>query len=424
MRETSSQPLESLIEHYEQALTTLEAAENEAPQKLCPLEKVLAVLVARDAVQTALADARSISTEGIVKLDKLDNCLRKRTDLILALVTSTQWRTLLCPSEQAWWWFPRLSLQPWWTRVDWLWNTLTFIAFTGSFSLLLNTATRLWTNGPEPFGTFAIVIQSLLTLLASGKLTNVGQKACEEFAKNFKIPQWHWPWFSTATTWVFLALVASLHATLPYFASAFDHWGVENYRAGQLGSALSNYQRAIAIQADYAKAHYHLGVLYEDLQKFDQAKEEYQFVVKSDPDVPDSLTWLKAHNNLARLYILEESAGAAIPLLIKALQSVDANAENVDPELKDIQYNLLKNLGWARLEQQRYPEAEAKLQAAIALDSDRAPAHCLLAQVLDAQAQQNAAHQHWEACLQYANSGNPDEDHWIGLAQKALTQEE
>jgi uncharacterized protein HemY len=88
-----------------------------------------------------------------------------------------------------------------------------------------------------------------------------------------------------------------------------------------------------------------------------------------------------------------------------------------------VKYALLKNLGWARLGQKRYGEANVHLQSAIALGGKSATAHCLLAQVLEAQSDLKGAQRQWETCRQSADVQNPDEDVWMGMAQQRLEAE-
>lgn len=114
---------------------------------------------------------------------------------------------------------------------------------------------------------------------------------------------------------------------------------------------------------------------------------------------------------------------AWIPL-DRGLNEVDATLVQADPDLQYEYYNLLKNMAWLRLIQERYLEAEPLLREAIQLDSERAPAHCLQAQVLDAQEQFDAGLDAWERCLQYADGDNPDDDRWIGMAYAAFEREE
>jgi tetratricopeptide (TPR) repeat protein len=75
-------------------------------------------------------------------------------------------------------------------------------------------------------------------------------------------------------------------------------------------------------------------------------------------------------------------------------------------------------LGWARLGQERYDEAQPYLNEAIALFDDQAPAYCLQAQVVEGLTDPETARPDWEKCLQYASSDNRDEDVWIGMARQ------
>ena len=71
-----------------------------------------------------------------------------------------------------------------------------------------------------------------------------------------------------------------------------------------------------------------------------------------------------------------------------------------------------KNLGWAYLGLDRYTEAEEQLQAAMALDEERAPAHCLLAQVKESKGETQSALVAATNCIEKANEDNPDEKRW------------
>lgn len=62
--------------------------------------------------------------------------------------------------------------------------------------------------------------------------------------------------------------------------------------------------------------------------------------------------------------------------------SLITEKDQANPEVRTEKYNLLKNLGWLCLRQKHYVDADQFLQEAIALDSERAAAHCLRAQVL------------------------------------------
>jgi tetratricopeptide (TPR) repeat protein len=188
-------------------------------------------------------------------------------------------------------------------------------------------------------------------------------------------------------------------------------YGVKSHLTGQLPKAELSYKFALKLipfSPLSAPTHYNLGQVYEDQQDYKQAKAQYQLAIKGG--------LIPAYNNQARLYILAGNYDAAIALLRVAIPlEKDENAR----------YSMLKNRGWARLEQGRLEEAHLDLTEAIALRSDHAPAYCLLAQVLERQGENTEAISQWENCLGYSyQPQTPEEDKWISLAQQRLKAEE
>jgi serine/threonine protein kinase/Flp pilus assembly protein TadD len=167
--------------------------------------------------------------------------------------------------------------------------------------------------------------------------------------------------------------------------------------------ARSEYEKAIALQPNLAIAHFNLGILCEDRQDWECAGEAYRHAARNGLPA--------AYNNLARLLILQQDFDAAAELLSQGKQLVK------DP---GTQYATLKNLGWAKLGQRRYFEAEETLRKAIELKGDRAPAYCLLAQVKESENKSKDALGEWENCLRYASRYNPDEAAWIDMARARL----
>jgi tetratricopeptide (TPR) repeat protein len=149
-----------------------------------------------------------------------------------------------------------------------------------------------------------------------------------------------------------------------------------------------------------------LGNLYEDQQNYQAAREHYSKAMQDD------FVAASAYNNKARLLIIQDNKpAAAVDLLQKAL-----------PLAKDkmVRYDIHKNMGWALLKQSRYEEAETHLRTAVELKSDRAPAYCLLAQILDHRKDKKAALVLWQKCLGYASMYNKDEAIWIGMARQRM----
>jgi tetratricopeptide (TPR) repeat protein len=121
-----------------------------------------------------------------------------------------------------------------------------------------------------------------------------------------------------------------------------------------------------------------------------------------------------AYSDLARLAIIyDHNYGVAVNLSQLGLKLVEEGDDW-------IHYSLLKNLGWARWQQRRYGEALNSLETAKEVNPQRAGAYCLIAQVKDSQGEGLQALPFWESCLNLAQPDLPDDDSWIGLAQKRL----
>ena len=195
--------------------------------------------------------------------------------------------------------------------------------------------------------------------------------------------------------WVSLLLLSlgSFRLLFPKLYVQLNDCGIDNYLAKKYQLARFYFQCALLLKPNYKKAHYNLGATYEKLQQVEKAWTEYY--------IADGLS--QAYNNLARIYIKDEQYSKAIGLLEKAFQKPKAET---DPVLR---YALLKNMGWVLLEQQRYSEAETYLREAIELMNTRAIAYKLLARLLEAKGDREAARDMWQKFRQYALNESPQE---------------
>jgi tetratricopeptide (TPR) repeat protein len=392
---------EESLQRYSQALAVLEEA-----QPTLSAQQVLAVLVARDQLATALQNKNSIHEDDLLKALQLDGRLKQQAERILVSVPLPEWRRTFFPPPDAWWWFlePQASHGD---RFDWLWTALVVVCLTISLGLVADISSRFLSGGPDTWASMAVVGQSMLTLLAAGgALTIAGREGIKRILSSLNVPQNLWQEAKLILAIGLLSILLILRFSLPRIAVEYNNRGLQNYMAGNLTSARFDYERAIKLDPDYIEAHYNLALLYEDLQQLSDAQKEYLIAVQGGLDA--------AYNNLARLDILNQNYAAAVPLLKQGLSAAGDNA---------VKYDLHKNLGWARLGQARYEEAIAELQSAINLAPDRAPAHCLLAQVLEARTDATDSQAEWNLCLTYADASRPDEDQWIGLARQRLGED-
>jgi tetratricopeptide (TPR) repeat protein len=413
--------LDTTLERYEAALQSLKET-----GKTIEVEEALIILNTRDAVQIALKEQKSIPTSRLQKVIELDAILREKAPLISKVINAktdkqfAEWRESVQPSTEAWWWKLETIVPPHpWEKLDWLWKSLSVIGWTANLSLLVNIATRFLSgSGVELLGVAAVTLPSILALLqASSELTKAGEEGFEKLLEKLKIPKHYQQEAKLASTGIMFAILISFWFALPSVSKIYNSNGLKNYRKGDLGSAEKDYQRAISLDEDNIEAHYNLGNLYEDWLEFDKAKKQYQVAVADE--LP------QAYNNLGRLYIQEKKYPQAAVLLAKGL--VLAEEKNSTPEIK---YSLFKNLGWARLQQGRYEEAQQTLQAAISIAgnpnaknyiSNPDAAHCLLAQALE-KLKQSTALEEWRQCSQFGSRFDVDEDTWLYLAKEKLSK--
>lgn len=402
--------LYSAIKRYEAALTELETELENAVGNLSD-EVILSVLIARDAVQAELTAVTQIPKRKLIAVTELDGSLKKQARSIAQTVQLADWRASFNPPKEAWWWFLEIPIHPL-DRFDWLWSAFQVVFLTGSLSLVVDISSRFLSGGLDVLSSFTVVSQSVLTLLTvGGALTKAGQTAIEQAFLRLGIQQYLWQEIKLGLSGLLLLSLIGFRASLPQIATYFNEQGLEKYIAGEWAIAQSHFERAIGLNPDDAQAHYNLGRLYEDLQDLDQAKAQYRLALRGGLDV--------AYNALARLSIQNKKYPEAVSLLLKGLEI--ATKENDQVRYTLLKYALLKNLGWARLKQKRYADAESNLREAIRLDQKSASAHCLLAQVLEERkGAPKSALKEWEICLRYANPRYPEEDIWIGMAQERI----
>lgn len=396
--------LQLALDFYEDAVTEIEKSGEHLSSEL-----IVKVMIARDSVQAALTDISQIPQDKLIKVIELDSRLKKQAGLITQTVELTEWCASFNPPKEAWWWFleaPTHRLD----HFDWLWNALIVISLTASFSLVVDISSRFLGGGGslDFLGSFAVISQGALALLTAGSvLTEAGRTAIEKTLSRFGIKKYLWQEFKLLLSGLLLLFLIGFRASLPRISAYFNKQGLEHYLAGEWSSAMSDYERSLSLNPENAEAHYNLGRLYEDLQDLKKAQSHYRLAAQNDLDV--------AYIALGRLYVKDKKYSEGVSLLLQSLDRVKDDNE--------VKYALLKNLGWARLQQGRYAEAENNLREAIALNNTKAEPHCLLAQVLEKQKAPKSALIEWETCLQYATGRNPDEDAWIGIARQRIDRQ-
>lgn len=167
---------------------------------------------------------------------------------------------------------------------------------------------------------------------------------------------------------------------------ALNKIGYQHYLNSDFNTALSYLKMAVELKPDFASAHYNLGATYEKLDNRHQACEHYKIAMQYQNRAADA-----AMNNLARLEIIQGNNIAAIELIEPILSRVKDNT---------VKAALYKNLGWAYFQQNCYAPAKQHLLTSLELEIDYAPAYALLAQVQEAEGNQEGAILSWQNFLE------------------------
>jgi len=161
--------------------------------------------------------------------------------------------------------------------------------------------------------------------------------------------------------------------------------GYETYMQGDFPGTVFYLQWALKFEIDSPAVHYNLASAYEKLSDFPNAYHHYNQAAQAETHAAHA-----AISNLSRLDILSHNPDTAIQRITPILDQVKNQA---------VLSTLYKNLGWAYFLKKDLSQAETWLRKSVELNSDRAPPHCLLAQVLEAQDKPTEASQSWQKCL-------------------------
>lgn len=410
---SQKQTISSGIQRYHTAVATLNS-----PAKQWDDQTVLEVLVARDTLQQILdkidaaTETENNPTTGqLLQIAATDAKLIQQKDRIAMHPTLAHWRQSFTPPDNAWWWHFEPPTHPH-NRLDWLWSSLTIAALTANLALVADIGARFLAGSPGVWSSLAAIAPGILTLFAGGgALTKTGQTAIERLLEQVGVAKHYWHEVKLGIAVLLFCLLVGFHSKISDIATLYQQEGIKQYEAGNLAGAQASFERALDLNSDYPEAQFRLGLIYEDLQESEQAWAEYRKASQAG--------YLPSYNALARLYIIQDESRKAIALLNQAIAQFDPETDPVE-----LDYALHKNLGWARLKQSQWPEAQAELEHAIEINPERADAYCLLAQIIEQQQTPAAALQTWEQCLRYLPVPfDVDTDRWLEMARQRVSAE-
>ena len=455
-------PLELAVDRYEAAIAAVRDAAAEASA-----EQVEEILLARRRVQASLGAKFRWSLAKLLR--SLHQRLRKpwwrersRRQWLLTirnldaqvreLVGSDGWQILLLPVADRQDWLRRFSPPDWRDRFDWVWQALSLSFLTVSISLLTPLAGRFWEGGPDR-GVVAVIFPSVVALLTGGgAVTTKGRHVMEKVMASLNLPKKWWDEAICLLAFLLLLSVLCTWSFLPQISMYYVQQGDTANAARQRTTAIRRYDRATKLDPNNGEAHYKLATLYRDSPpRLADATALYELAVQNLTLKPEHA--LDAYNTLMQFSIRKREfdqaeiwlracqtqvlpptqQGCAVEDLaqayLKAEKYTDASAlllsdRQLVGSFKQYgavrQYRLLTQLGQAFLAQKLPAAAEDTLRQAIAVRTNQAPAHCLLAQTLEQRNEQKLANLEWEQCIAYTRLDNPDEAIWFNRARQRL----
>lgn len=365
--------LEVALNRYKDALNSLEVHNTRLNQK-----QILDIFEARDNLHRQLKFETKIPIDILLKVIEQDNRLKQSAYKITEVINLQEYRDIVSISEQDWWWYldSRESQHPY-NRFDWILKAIKLLLLGVNFTLIVTIATRFLAGGSGWQEIALIVFSTFISLLQTqNAFTQSRQKVFVKLMNLFKVKEHWYEEIQLFTTIIVFIILLTITLNFPLFSEFYKQQGEtlqfpkNNQELPQLSLAEGKYLKAIEFDSDNLDAYYQLATLYEELQEFDKAKKHYLIATKGG--------FLDAYNNLSYLYIRENKASEAVELLeiaksllAKKDQEIEQLTENEKLNLQVQKYSIYKNLGWARLKQNRNQDALINLTIAKAIAENK-----------------------------------------------------
>jgi tetratricopeptide (TPR) repeat protein len=470
----SQSAIAAAIDHYRQTITTLKQSTHLSSEEL------LDARIARDAIHTLrLESSQPISAALGRQINQLDRQFKREIERFKTAYKQKALKRQMQEAIHKWWWFPEPAApKPFWMHLDSIWSASSLVFLTFSGGLIADLAARVLSGGLDVWGSSTIIIQSLVTLIiGKSALTTSGQEAVKQWLGQRGFSRRWWDEGSLLVSiGLFAVLLGFQSIVLPEFSKFYKCLGDADYaevdglptclpggqrshmpgagaanvvrgKAARLSSAEIMYKRALSLNPDYADAHYALGILYEEFQDSDQARDAYEKAVKGGkleaydrlaqlalkqdpPDNEKAVTWLSKGLVEAfktdRRELLYDMTNTLTHLAVSnpAKPSKSLGGKYLDDAVYWLSrglgllgetpdetrlYQLRRNFGWVLFRQGEWATANDYFKKAIMLDPLRPDAYCLRAQVQQQQLvwQENIMSD-WKQCRTLARPYDPD----------------
>jgi len=387
-------------------------------------ENWLALLIARDQVDDALANIEPLRLAVIQEIGNLDIQLRAKISQIpheqLVL-----WREVIHPPEYAWWWWEDIKSKGHAKSTDLPWEILTGTFLFLSTPLIVEIIRRLWDGAPDTIS----ILGTLLTLLITASpLVKQGHVVIQWILKSSQQRKLHYQAkiMALMALIVFLALLGIQQWLLPYpLATYYNNQGVRAQAGGNLALAQQSFRRSAALNPDRVVPYYNIAQAYEQTGLVDKAEEWYQKAIEED------VNFGPAYRGLAQIYNEQNKFAAAEDVLVAGLAADTANTGSLAHQVT--RYELLTNLGWSYFGQGKMELAQQSLLRAIEMEEELkqigdargaeyrlALPHYYLAQIYEQAGDQPNAILQWEECLRFLDAADWRQQERYFIAQEHL----
>ncbi len=436
LREIRDPDLRNAIHSYAEALRQFSALTKEPS-----IHNVFQLLLRRDAVARSLQQATKISlaeqSASLAFINHLDDRLKQQAENIVANGKLESCRQSRQPAETAWWWWlepylPEATVHKF-DRFDWLWNILSSFCIIVATSFLAATIQAFSiVGGFDILQLFSTLSQATgLVLIAGGTLTDKGHRVVKQILRRFNIPTHFHAEVILAGAVAMLIVAFAVNQSLPLFAQYYYQQGLKAQDNGNLYIAIRHYREAIAFNPSSTAPHTRLGHVYQNLEQFAEAQQEYQDgLLKGDVEAINGLGTLI----LAVLEDKEEDVedSGLFSELLDAEVLFRIGLSKVDPSNDRLRSQLHTNLGITLLKRaiaERDPNreqnelvqdskedheilfADARRNLEIALNIEKkliqnqaetfagqGIAMCFLAGLDEQEGREDLADQHWQLC--------------------------
>jgi len=351
-------------------------------------QAVLAVLVARDKVQDALASA-----EEELDITSIDHCVLLILDLDKQLkdIASKEqwpykvdaWRNSLGKSEANWWWRSGSLQVHQQSRQDVFFNISSLVLLIFTVGQVINTSSRLLALNLTWLGSSAIVLQSFFVYLASKTTLTSSSQWFDHLFASFHRPVREKSRAKFGLVAMAFGTSFLIQAACLTFSQKFSEKGAEDYLKENYISAESKLTNAIKLNPANAEAINWLGELYESRSEVEPKLAQKSYDQYS---LAMNLGSISSLNNLARVAIIQgittkdaskklQYYNQADSLLVRlSKEEYIRNAEQIDLEqgkngAEQIDFEQGKNLhdyhvnrGWQVLEAYKLNPAEINLE--------------------------------------------------------------